>query len=279
MENFISIPTLIKKYYHQLLDFIPHIIAAILILVVGLWLTRLFIKYVKKYLALKDYDLAFEQFIVSILNIILKLAVFITAASQLGIQTTSFIAIIGSATLAIGLALQGSLSNFAGGILIIILKPFKIDDYVEAQGVLGTVKSISLFYTKIKTDGNQLAVIPNGILSNNKVINYTSEGKRRDKIAIKIPYNADLKLAKDILLQLLNEQKNILKTPAPRVLLESLDDSVINLSIRYWATTKNFWDCHWYTMEQIKIRLDEAGISAPNSSHDVFLYKQNTPPE
>ncbi|MGO3707394.1 MAG: mechanosensitive ion channel family protein [Mesonia hippocampi] len=277
MDNFISISTLIKKYYHQLLDFIPHIVAAILILVVGLWLTRLLIKYVKKYLALKDYDLAFEQFIVSILNIILKLAVFITAASQLGIQTTSFIAIIGSATLAIGLALQGSLSNFAGGILIIILKPFKIDDYVEAQGVLGTVKSISLFYTKIKTDGNQLAVIPNGILSNNKVINYTSEGKRRDKIAIKIPYNADLKLAKDILLQLLNEQKNILKTPAPRVLLESLDDSVINLSIRYWTNTKNFWDCHWYTMEQIKIRLDEAGISAPNSSHDVFLYKQNTP--
>ena len=194
---------------------------------------------------------------------------------MLGIETTSFIAILGAAGLAIGLALQGSLSNFAGGVLILLLKPFKLGDWIEVNGISGSVKDISMFYTKLNTFGNQLAIIPNGELSNENIINYSAEDKRRDAITIGVSYESNIKLAKDVLMELLKEQENILEDPAPAVVVTELADSSVNLSVRFWAKNEDFWDCHWYTIEEAKMRLEAAGISIPFPQRDVHFFNHS----
>ena len=181
MEKLNDFSQLAKEYIEKFIDFLPDLIAAILILIIGFWIAKRLIKYMKKALQKKDYDPALEGFLTTLVSWALKILVIIVAISQVGIETTSLVAVLGAAGLAIGLALQGSLANFAGGVLIIILKPFRIGDWIEAQGVSGSVKEISLFYTKIDTFGNQEAVIPNGSLANDNIVNYTVNGKRREK--------------------------------------------------------------------------------------------------
>jgi len=273
MEKLDNIEYYAKEYGQKLIDFLPNLVAAIAILVIGWWIAKVIVRYVKKFFQKKSYDPALENFIVNILGWALKILVFITAITQLGIETTSLVAIIGAAGLAIGLALQGSLANFAGGVLIIILKPFKIGDWIEAQGVSGSVKEISIFYTHINTFGNQLAVIPNGQLSNDNIINYTVEGKRKDAITIGISYDANIKEAKDILLNLMKEQEGIHKDPEPQVVVTELADNSVNLSLRFWASNDEFWGCHWYTIEEAKRRLDAAGIGIPYPQRDVHIIK------
>ena len=204
----------------------------------------------------------------------LKILVIIVAISQVGIETTSLVAVLGAAGLAIGLALQGSLANFAGGVLIIILKPFRIGDWIEAQGVSGSVKEISLFYTKIDTFGNQEAVIPNGSLANDNIVNYTVNGKRRENLSFGISYDDDIKKAKEVLMQLVKEQDGILEDPAPQVLVSELADSSVNFSVRYFAPNDKFWDIHWNMIEQGKIRLEEAGMTIPYPQRDIYVYDQ-----
>ena len=273
MEKLDNIEYYAKEYGQKLIDFLPNLVAAIAILVIGWWIAKIIVRYVKKFFQKKSYDPALENFIVNILGWALKILVFITAITQLGIETTSLVAIIGAAGLAVGLALQGSLANFAGGVLIIILKPFKIGDWIEAQGVSGSVKEISIFYTHINTFGNQLAVIPNGQLSNDNIINYTVEGKRKDAITIGISYDANIKEAKDILLNLMKEQEGIHKDPEPQVVVTELADNSVNLSLRFWASNEEFWGCHWYTIEEAKRRLDAAGIGIPYPQRDVHIIK------
>lgn len=273
MEKLDNIEYYAKEYGQKLIDFLPNLVAAVAILVIGWWIAKVIVRYVKKFFQKKSYDPALENFIVNILGWALKILVFITAITQLGIETTSLVAIIGAAGLAIGLALQGSLANFAGGVLIIILKPFKIGDWIEAQGVSGSVKEISIFYTHINTFGNQLAVIPNGQLSNDNIINYTVEGKRKDAITIGISYDANIKEAKDILLNLMKEQEGIHKDPEPQVVVTELADNSVNLSLRFWASNDEFWGCHWYTIEEAKRRLDAAGIGIPYPQRDVHIIK------
>src|SRR5690606_11078176 len=169
----------------------------------------------------KDYDLALESFLQSFINIALKVILFVLVITQLGVESSSLIAIIASAGLAVGLALQGSLANFAGGVLILLFKPFRIGDFISAQGVDGTVKEISIFTTKLSTFGNQIAIIPNGQLSNNNIINYNAMDTRRDKIDVGIGYSSNIKKAKEILLQICAEESNILKDPAPEVYVDA----------------------------------------------------------
>ncbi|MFD2434586.1 mechanosensitive ion channel family protein [Mesonia maritima] len=209
MEDIATYSEIANEYFEKFLDFLPDLLAAIAILVIGWWVTNIVVRYVKKIFDKKNYDKALEGFVTNIINWALKILVFITAITQVGVETTSFIAILGAAGLAIGLALQGSLANFAGGVLIITLKPFKIGDWIEAQGVSGSVKEITIFYTKLNTFGNQLAVIPNGQISNDNIINYTVEGKRKDAITIGISYDADIKEAKDIMLDVMTSQEGI----------------------------------------------------------------------
>ena len=262
-------------YGEKMIDYLPALLSSLLILFFGWWVIKFIVGYVKKIFLKKDYDQSLENFVLTLLNWGLKILLFIVVISQLGVETTSLIAIVGAASLAIGLALQGSLSNFAGGILIIVLKPFKVGDFIEAKGVSGTVKETSLFYTHLITVGNQLAVIPNGQLTNDNIINYTVEGKRRDAIGIGISYSSDIKIARDVLIKLMEEQDRVMKDPAPQVLVTELADSAVNLSLRFWTLNDDFWDCHWYTIEEAKTRLEAAGITIPFPQRDVHVFNHS----
>lgn len=277
MEKFKNLDTYIEEYGQKLIDFLPQLIGAILILFIGLWVVKLINKLVKRFFDKKDFDVTLEKFVASLINWGLKIILFVLVVTQLGVESASLVAIIGAAGLAIGLALQGSLSNFAGGVLILLLKPFKVGHFIKAQGIEGTVKEISIFTTKLNTFGNQIAVIPNGKLSNENIINYTEEQLRREAITFGISYDSNIKEAKDILLNLVNEQENVLKLEdkMPMVVVTELADSSVNLSLRYWAHIDNFWPVRFYTLEEGKKRLEAAGITIPFPQRDVHLYNTN----
>lgn len=250
---------------------LPNLIIAIFILILGLWVIRFLNRLVCKFFASKEYDPALETFLQSFISIALKLLLFVLVITQLGVKSSSLVAIVGAAGLAIGLALQGSLANFAGGVLILLFKPFKVGDFISAQGVDGTVKEITIFYTKLLTFGNQIAVLPNGKLSNDNVINYSAMNTRRDNIKIGIGYGSNIKLAKDILLQICATNENILKEPLPEVYVDELGDSSVNLTLRFWAGTTVFWPAHFYVLEEAKYRFEEAGIEIPFPQSDVHM--------
>lgn len=274
MSEIDNLQNITEHYTERFIAFLPEILGALLWLFVGWWIIKFIVKYTKKLFDNKGHDPALSNFLLTIINWSLVVLLLISVVGMLGIETTSFIAVLGAAGLAIGLALQGSLSNFAGGVLIILLKPFKLGDWIEVNGISGSVKHISLFYTKLNTFGNQLAIIPNGELSNENIINYSGESIRRDAITIGISYDSNIKTAKDTLLALLQEQEDILKEPAPAVVVTELADSSVNLSVRFWAENEVFWDRHFYTIEEAKRRLEAAGISIPFPQRDVHFFDQ-----
>ncbi|WPY98193.1 mechanosensitive ion channel family protein [Christiangramia sp. OXR-203] len=263
-----------KEYANKFIDYLPTLIGAIVLLLVGLWVIKLIVKYLKKLFDKKDYDPTLEKFTVNAASWGLKVLLFVLVITQLGVESASLVAAIGAAGLAIGLALQGSLSNLAGGVLIIVLKPFKVGDWIEAQGVSGSVVEISLFYTKLDTFGNQRVVIPNGELSNDNITNYSFNKTRKENLSFGISYDDDIKKAKEVLTNMVMEQEKILKDPAPQIIVSELGDSSVNFSVRYFAELPDFWDLHWYMIEEGKIRLEEAGMTIPYPQRDVYLYDQ-----
>ncbi len=242
---------------------IPNIVMAIIILFFGLWLIKLINGLIRKFFLRREYDPALESFLQSFISIALKVLLFVLVVTQLGVKSSSLVAMIGAAGLAIGLALQGSLANFAGGVLILLFKPFKVGDFISAQGVDGTVKEITIFTTKLKTFGNQVAIIPNGQLSNNNIINYNEEPLRRDKIDVGIGYGSNIKKAKDILLEICTQNEKILTEPLPEVYVGELGDSSVNLTLRFWAKNEDFWAAHFYVIEELKQRFDDSEIEIP----------------
>lgn len=271
MEKFKDWNIYLESYGQKLLDFLPSLIGAALMLLVGIWIIRLINRVVRKFFDKKEYDVTLENFIASLINYGLKIILFVLVVTQLGVQSASLVAIIGAAGLAIGLALQGSLSNFAGGVLILLLKPFKVGHFISAQGIDGTVKEISIFNTKINTFGNQLAILPNGKLSNENIINYSAEGIRREKLDFRISYGDNLKQAKDILLNLVNEQETVLQIDGkiPMIAVANLSENSVELTLRYWAKNEDFWNLRWLILEEAKERLDAAGITIPFPQLDV----------
>lgn len=274
MEKLNDWGAIAREYANQFIDYLPTLIGAIVLLLVGLWVIKLIVKYLKRLFEKKDYDPTLEQFTVNVVNWGLKILLFVLVITQLGVESASLVAAIGAAALAIGLALQGSLANLAGGVLIIVLKPFKIGDWIEAQGVSGSVAEISLFYTKLDTFGNQRVIIPNGQLSNDNITNYSFNGTRRESLSFGISYDDDIKKAKEVLTNMVKEQKDILEDPAPQVIVAELGDNSVNFSVRYFAPNSEFWDLHWYMIEEGKIRLEEAGMTIPYPQRDVYLYDQ-----
>jgi small conductance mechanosensitive channel len=256
-----------QKYTDLALTFIGqyalNVVVAILILIIGLWLTKKLIRISKKLMAKQGIDETLQKFLGDLLGWTLKILVFITAISQVGVETTSFIAILGAAGLAVGLALQGSLANFAGGALIMIFKPFKVGDLIEAQGEVGTVKEIQIFVTKMITPGNKLAIIPNGTLSNGNIKNYTEEGKLRVDLTFGIGYGEDIKKAKEVFMNVLKSNPNVLQEPAPSVNVSALADSSVNFAVRPWSTPENYWNVYFSVTEEVKLALDKEGIEIP----------------
>ncbi|MEG0848597.1 MAG: mechanosensitive ion channel [Flavobacterium sp.] len=249
------------KFIDILIDYSPKLISALLILFVGLYAIRLINRVIRKIMVKRNLDPTLTKFLADILLWALRILLFVTFISKLGIETSSFVAILGAMGLAVGLSLQGSLSNFAGGMLIIVFKPFKVGDTIEAQGIIATVLEIQIFVTKMLTGNNQTVFVPNGALSNGTIINYSMQGERRADLTFSISYDSDIKKTKDILLDVLNKNPNVLKTPAPEVFVKNLSASSIDFAVRPWAKNVNYGTVFSETLENCKTALDEAGIS------------------
>jgi small conductance mechanosensitive channel len=250
----------------------PKLLIAILVLIIGKWIIRMMMRVLERSFSKSKMDATLHSFLIDIISAGLNLILFITFLSMLGIQMSSFVAIIGAAGLAVGLSLQGSLSNFAGGVLIILLKPFKVGDFIEAQGFLGTVSGIQIFNTILKTPDNKTIIIPNGSLSNGNIVNYTTEKKRRVDVVVGISYDDDFRKAKDIIKQLIADDERIMKDPEPFVAVSELGESSVNIVTRVWTDIADFWPVKFDLTENIKLQFDEEDITIPYPQRDVHMY-------
>ncbi|MDR1859350.1 MAG: mechanosensitive ion channel family protein [Bacteroidales bacterium] len=253
---------------------ITSIISALLIYFVGQWLIKWLMRILSAAFARRKVELSLQKFLLSLLNWSLKIMLVILVITQLGVQTSTFMGILAGCGLAVGMALQGSLSNFAGGILILTLKPFRVGDVIDSStGISGTVDEINIFSTILVTPQNQLVTVPNGALSNSNITNYTKKGTRRTWFNIGVTYSADLKKTKELLLQVIAANPMTLKEPAPQVVVTELGDSAVNLSVRATTTTANFVAFQEQLIIDCKATLDAAGIEIPFPQHDVHLRK------
>ena len=253
-------------------DYGIKVLGAIIIWAIGSWLIKKANRMIAKVMTKANYDISLQKFLLNLISWVLKILLFLAILSQLGVETTSFAAILAAAGLAVGLALQGSLGNFAGGVLIMIFKPIKIGDLIEAQGELGVVKEIEIFTTKILTPTNKEVIIPNGALSNGNITNYSTEGKLRVDLTIGVSYDADIKQTKDVLMTALASNPQVLQDPEPTVNVSELADSSINFAVRPWSTVDDYWDVYFGTLEKCKEALDAAGIEIPYP-HQVEIRK------
>lgn len=266
---------IVSKYWdyftNVLIEYSPRLISATILFVIGWWAIKLIKKLIMRVMVKREMEPTLSKFLADILIWTLKILLFVTVISRLGVENSSFVAIIGAAGLAVGLSLQGSLSNFAGGVLIIMFKPFKVGDFIEAQGVSGTVKQIQIFVTQLATVDNQIIFVPNGVLSNGTIINYTYATTRRADLTIGISYNSDIKKAKQIILEILNNHPMILKDPEPMVLVKDLAESSINLAVRPWSEIDNFFIMRSDVLEQIKNTFDNNDIEIPFPQRDIHF--------
>ena len=249
-----------ETFIKILIDYSPKLISAFLILFVGLYAIRLINRLIRKIMVKRELDPTLTKFLSDILLWILRVLLFVTFISKLGIETSSFVAILGAMGLAVGLSLQGSLSNFAGGMLIILFKPFKVGDTIEAQTMIGTVSEIQIFVTKLINANNQTIFVPNGALSNGTIINYSLQGFRRADLTLSISYDTDIKKAKDIITVVLKNNSKVLKTPEAEVSVKLLTDSSIQLAVRPWANNADFGVVSSDILENCKLAFDAAGI-------------------
>jgi small conductance mechanosensitive channel len=264
----------LQKIIELGIEYAPKLLLAILTLVIGAFIIKRLVKVVKKIFRKRDVEVSLRDFLISIIRILLWVMLIIAVAGMVGIETTSFIAVLGAAGLAIGLALQGSLANFAGGVLILLFKPFKVGDVIEAQGFLGTADSISIFHTEIRTFDNRIVVLPNGNLANGAITNITREDVRRVDMEFGIGYGDDIDKAKSILKELAQADERIFKDPEPVIVLGSLGDSSVNFKFRVWSKKEDYWDIYFEMQENVKKRFDKEGISIPFPQTDVHLFNE-----
>lgn len=265
-----------EKYYDQAVELVlnygPNLILALITLFVGFKIISFVLKLVDKGFEKGNIDATLRPFLHSLIEWSMKIMLFISVASMVGIATTSFVAIIGAAGLAIGLSLQGTLANFAGGVLILIFKPYKVGDLIDAQGYLGVVKEIKIFVTVLTTPQNRVVIIPNAAMSNGALTNYSILDTVRVDLMIGISYDASIKEAKDILMSILENDSRVLKDPAPLVAVGELGDSSVNLHVRPWVKSADYWDVYFAVLEECKLKLDDAGIVIPYPQTDVYLH-------
>jgi small conductance mechanosensitive channel len=250
-----------EEFFKIIIDYSPKIISAFLILIIGLYTIKFINKMVRKIMAQREFDPTLSKFVANILVWVLRVLVFVTFISKLGIETSSFVAILGAAGLAVGLSLQGSLSNFAGGMLIILFKPFRLGDTIEAQSVMGTVIDIQIFVTKLITGNNQTIFVPNGALSNGTIINYSMEGIRRGDLTFSISYDTNIKRAKEIIMNEMSQHPKVLKNPEPSVIVRELSESSIRLGVRPWSNNEDFVNVSSDIIENCKTAFDKEGIT------------------
>lgn len=267
----------IKNYILEfILDKGPGLVMAIVTLVVGFWVISKLTRITRKTMKKRNVDESLIPFMTSLVNISLKVLLIISVAGMIGIATTSFVAVLGAAGLAIGLALQGSLANFAGGVLILIFKPFKVGDLIVTQGITGTVKSITIFNTIITTPRGNTAIIPNGQVANDKLVNYAKEPVSRVDLIVGIAYSENIPRAKEVILNTMKANEKVLDDPAPFVGVFELADSSVNLAVRPHCKQEHYWDVYFEIQEEVKMALDEAKIEIPFPQRDIHV-KSNSP--
>ena len=249
------------------------VLAAVAILIIGRIVAGWARKLVKRILEKGNSDPIIIGFVGSIVYIGMMVFVVLAALGQVGIQTTSFIAILGAAGLAIGLALQGSLANFASGFLLIIFRPFKVGDFIEGGGVAGSVESIQIFTTTLTTPDNKTIIVPNSKMYGDNITNYSSKPTRRVDLVVGVSYDADLAEVKRILTDIATSDERVLSDPAPQIAVSELADNSVNLIMRMWAKTGDYWGVHFDATENVKLRLDKAGIGIPYPQRDVHVYE------
>lgn len=269
----------IENYFKQIVDLVViyggRLVLAIIVLIIGLWLIKRLVRMMDKGMEKRSVDPSLRPFLKSILGALLKIMLLISILSMIGVEMTSFVAVLGAAGLAVGLALQGSLSNFAGGVLILILKPFKVGDFIEGAGQSGTVREIQIFYTYLTTPSNQEIIVPNGKLSNDSIKNYSFNNTRRMDMTYGIGYSDDIDKAKNILMRLVNDETRFLEDPAPQIFVEALADSSVNLKIRTWAKNSDYWDIYNNFPEKVKKAFDAEGVSIPFPQRDVHFFDES----
>jgi small conductance mechanosensitive channel len=265
-----------QSWIPMIMEYGSRVLLAVITLAIGWWLINKLTHRVGRLLAVRNADLALQHFITSLANIVLKVMLIVSVASMNGVETTSFVAAIGAATLAIGLALQGSLANFAGGVLILLFRPFRIGDWIEAQGTSGTVDSIQIFHTVLRTGDNKTVIVPNGILSNGIITNTNRQPTRKVVFDVGVDYEADLQKARDVLLELAKDPR-VLEDPAAVAVVSTLGDSSITVSLRCWTKTADYWDVMFMLNEFARDRLKAAGIDIPFPQRVIRVMQEAAP--
>lgn len=265
-----------QAWVPMIMEYGSRVLLAVITLGIGWWLINRVTQKLGALLALRNADLALQGFISTLANIILKILLIVSVASMIGVETTSFVAAIGAAGLAIGLALQGSLANFAGGVLILLFRPFRIGDWIEAQGVAGTVDSIQIFHTVIRTGDNKTVIVPNGNLSNGIITNTNRQPTRKVVFDVGVDYEADLQKAQQVLLELAKDER-VLAEPAPEAVISTLGDSSITVSLRVWVKTADYWNVMFMFNEQSRDRLKTAGIDIPFPQRVIRVVQEEAP--
>lgn len=269
MEN------LSEKIYGLVMSYGPKLVGAIITLVVGMWIISIIKKVISRQLEKGNVDPSLKGFLNSMIGIGLKLMLWIAVIGMLGVQMTSFVAILGAAGLAVGMALSGTLQNFAGGVMILLFKPFKVGDFIEAQGHMGIVNEIQIFNTILKTVDNKTIIIPNGGLSTSSMVNFSTEEERRVDFTFGIAYGDDVDKAKEVLMNIIKADKRILNDPAePFIAVSELADSSVNFTVRVWAKAANYWGIFFDMNENVYKEFAKAGINIPFPQMDVHVQQQ-----
>ena len=266
-----QVKSLTIKLWELVWEYGPDVLLAIFTLVLGLWFVKVLTRRLRKTLAKKNLDPSLTPFLLTLLSISLKVFLVVSVISMVGVKVTSFVAIIGAAGLAIGLALQGTLQNFAGGVIILILKPFTAGDVIEAKGYIGTVREIQIFYTIIHTADKKVVYIPNGSLANSDMTNYSREQVRRNEWIFGIAYGDDVDKARQVLAKLIAEDERILEDPEPLIALHSLGDSSVNLVVRAWSVASDLWPVHFDMNESVYKTFTREGLNIPFPQLDVYV--------
>ena len=264
-----------ENFVEFLVSYGPRLLGAIVVLIIGLWIIGRFSRILKKSFDRREMDASLRTFLVSMIGILLKVLLVISVMSMVGVAVTSFIAILGAAGLAVGLALSGTLQNFAGGVILLIFKPFKVGDFITGEGHSGTVEEIQIFVTILKTPQNVTIIIPNSGLATNSLTNFSAKPIRRADWSFGIAYGDSYDKAKEVLLKLIKEDERILKDPEPFIALGELADSSVNITVRAWANSGDFWGVFFDMNEKVYKAFAKEGINIPFPQMDVHLHKDN----
>jgi len=265
---------ILSKIWEMMALYGIRIIGAIIILVAGRWVSIGIKNIIRRAMERSKVDQTLISFVCNLSYVALLAIVVISALNQLGIQTTSFIAIIGAAGLAVGLALQGSLSNFAAGVLMIIFRPIKVGDYIEGGGTAGTVEEIQIFTTQLASPDNKTIIVPNSKMLGDKIVNYSTKGTRRVDMKFGIGYGDDIDKARKTILEIINQDERAMPDPPPVVAVSELADSSVNFAVRVWTSSGDYWGFYFDTTEKVKKQFDAEGISIPFPQRDVHIYDQ-----